>query len=372
MSNSENSDTHQWPSLHALRESQKKDQVASAHDAFDVEARRQWLLNLRDQRLDLFDALCELIEADREACLDTVIAAQKDIEVLRDLCKADINDTRWTVENPDELPNLIKKHTWACQRQIALLDLEIKLLEKQLDDAARHQTAPESTRKILLLPIRDEQTAPSLLEIMARGYQHLGAIRILQRRENFLRGKQRGNPARNRKPKKMEMQHLITIMVKLLHQTDPLRSSRAFNDEVSARYVDKILDIWASWPFLPLDTEMLKEQVEKTVESFDMPQEKKKILYKRREHTTMARPKRNDITPLLTVQETYKRICQAHQNGVVEALIQVMEGKFGELNNEQKASIQNSSTEQLGVWLRCVHDADSVKDLLSLPALGKR
>nr|WP_290697383.1 hypothetical protein [Halomonas sp. UBA3074] len=348
-------------SLFELRLRQHKKTKASGQNDPYVEDRRQWLNDLGNQRQYLFDALHELTEFDDEQY-------QRAIKAVQERGEGDeegFNNTSWTVANVDDLSGLIIRNTWACLKQVAMLDLTIKQLEEQLYTAVKYQAAPESLRSLLLLPTKVEQSAPSLLEIMAHGYQLLGAIKILQHRENFVRDRRRGSAGGNREPKKSETQHLITTMTKMLYQADPPKNARATENNLTNRYVEKILDIWADWPFFPLKSEELAVQVGQALKALDLPFEKKKVLFKRRMITTMARPRRKHDIPFITETESFARECEARQAGIADALVQVMESKFGELNIEDKAKIERSSPEQLGIWLRNVHDAIKINDLLS-------
>ncbi len=347
-------DSQEKLSLFELRLRQHKKTKASGQNDPYVEARRQWLNDLGNQRQYLFNALHELTEFDDEQYQRAIKAVQERGEGDEE----DFNNTSWTVANVDDLSGLIIRNTWACLQQVAMLDLTIKQLEEQLYTAVKYQAAPESLRSLLLLPTKVEQSAPSLLDIMAHGYQLLGAIKILQHRENFLRDRQRGNAGSNRKPKKSETQHLITAMTKMLYQADPPRNARTTENNLINRYVEKILDIWAEWPFFPLDSQKLPDQVGQALKELDLSFEKKKILFKRRMITTMARPSRKHDIPFITETESFARECEARQAGIADALVQVMESKFGPLKDQHEAVIRQASPEQLSVWLRCVHDAN--------------
>ena len=353
-------DSQEKLSLFELRLHQHKTKASGQNDP-SVEARRQWLNDLGNQRQHLFDALHELTEFDDEQY-------QRAIKAVQERGEGDeegFNNTSWTVANVDDLSGLIIRNTWTCLQQIATLDLTIKQLEEQFYTAAKYHAAPESLRSLLLLPTKVEQSAPSLLETMAHGYQLLGAIKILQHRENFLRDRQRGNAGSNRKPKKSETQHLITAMTKMLYQAEPPRNARANEQELTRHYAERILEIWSTWPFFHLDAQELIDQVGQAVQDLDLPLEKKKVLYKRRMITTMARPSRKHDIPFITEAESFARECEARQAGIADALVQVMESKFGKLKIEDKTSIKRSSPEQVSVWLRCVHDARNTDDLLS-------
>lgn len=353
-------DSQEKLSLFELRLHQHKTKASGQNDP-SVEARRQWLNDLGSQRQHLFDALYELTEFDDEQY-------QRAIKAVQERGEGDeegFNNTSWTVANVDDLSGLIIRITWTCLQQIAMFDLTIGQLEEQFYTAAKYQTAPESLRSLLLLTTKVEQSAPSLLAIMARGYQLLGAIKILQNRENFVRDRRRGSAGGNREPKKSDTQHLITTMTKMLYQADPPRNARTTDNNLINRYVEKILDIWAGWPFFPLESQKLPDQVGQALKELDLSFEKKKILFKRRMITTMARPSRKHDIPFITETESFARECEARQAGIADALVQVMESKFGELKIEDKTRIKRSSPEQVSVWLRCVHDARNTEDLLS-------
>lgn len=353
-------DSQEKLSLYGLPLRQHNSKVASGQNDPNVEARRQWLNDLGSQRQHLFDALYELTEFDDEQY-------QRAIKAVQERGEGDeegFNNTSWTVENVDDLPGLISRDTWTCLQQIATLDLTIKQLEEQFYTAAKYQTAPESLRSLLLLPTKVEQSAPSLLDILAHGYQLLGAIKVLQHRENFLRDRRRGNAGGNRKPKKSEAQHLITAMTKMLYQAEPPRNARANELELTRHYAERILEIWSTWPFFHLDAQELIDQVGQAVQDLDLPLEKKKILYKRRKRTPLVRPRRNQDIPYITEKESFARECEARQMGAADALIQVMEAKFGPLKDQHEAVIRQASPEQLSVWLRCVHDANDNDDLV--------
>ncbi len=227
-------DSQEKLSLFDLRLRQHKTKASGQNDPY-VEARRQWLNDLGNQRQHLFDALHELTEFDDEQY-------QRAIKAVQERGEGDeegFNNTSWTVANVDDLSGLIIRNTWACLQQVAMLDLTIKQLEEQLYTAMKYQAAPERLRSLLLLPTKVEQSTPSLLDIMAHGYQLLGAIKILQHRENFLRDRRRGNAGSNRKPKEPDTQHLITTMTKILYQADPPRNARTTENNLIKRYVEK-------------------------------------------------------------------------------------------------------------------------------------
>lgn len=358
-------DSQEKLSLFELRLRQHKTKASGQNDP-NVEARRQWLNDLGNQRQHLFHALHELTEFDDEQY-------QRAIKAVQERGGGDeegFNNTNWTVVNVDDLPSLIIRNTWACLQQIATLDLTIEQLEEQFYTAAKYHAAPESLRSLLLLPTRIEQSAPSLLDIMAHGYQLLGAIKVLQHRENFLRDRRRRNSGSNRKPNKLDTQHLITTMTKMLYQAEPPRNARATENDVTRQYAEKILEVWADWPFFHLDMQELTDQVGQAVKELDLPVEKKKTLFTRRKRTPMRLPRRNQDSTYITELESFARECEARQAGTASALVQVMEAKFGPLNDHNRAAIGQASPEQLGVWLRCIHDADNNEDLLSMAELG--
>lgn len=363
------SDSPAGPSLYEMRQSDNNSQPAVVHDDLEVEISRQWLQSFKDQRQHLFDTLCELID-DEDQCMDVIIKAQQNPDGLREICERDINDSSWTVKNTDQLPMLVGKYTWACQSQIALLDLEIKQLEQQLDIAVKeYQAEHKSRRAFLSLPLKVQEAVQSLFQIIGRGYQHLGAVRVLQSRENFLRDRGRGNAVANRKATKTEMQQLVTVLVKLLYQSNPHPNARANKSELITWFTQKILEIWSGWSFFPLNKEELAGHVGEVVKKIHVPSEEKQMLFKRRIRTTMARPQRNDIIrPIVPSEmipsEVFARECEAWQAGVADALVQVLESKFDVLNDAHKATIRKASPEQVGIWLRSVHGADSIDKLL--------
>lgn len=353
-------DSQEKLSLFDLRLRQHKTKASGQNDPY-VEARRQWLNDLGNQRQHLFDALHELTEFDDEQY-------QRAIKAVQERGEGDeegFNNTSWTVANVDDLSGLIIRNTWACLQQVAMLDLTIKQLEEQLYTAMKYQAAPESLRSLLLLPTKVEQSTPSLLDIMAHGYQLLGAIKILQHRENFLRDRRRGNAGSNRKPKDLDTQHLITSMTKMLYQSDPPRNARTNELDLTRCYTERILEIWAGWPFFPLDMQEMSDQVGHAVRELDLPLAKKKILFNRRKRSSIVRPRAKHDVPYVTEMEAFARECEARQTGFADALVQVMESKFGELKIEHKMRIEQSSPEQLGIWLRLVHDSNDVDCLLS-------
>lgn len=355
------SDSPAWPSLYEIRQSEKNSQPAVVHDDLEVEISWQWLQSFKDQRQHLFDALCELID-DEDQCMDVIIKAQQNPDGLREVCERDINDSSWIVKNTDQLPTLVGKYTWACQSQIALLDLEIKQLEQQLDIAVKeHQAAHKSLRAFLSLSLKVQGAVLSLFQIIGRGYQHLGSVRVLQNRENFLLDRGR---AANRKATKTEMQYLVTVLVKLLYQSNPHPNARANDDELTTWFTHKILEIWAEWSFFPLNADDLVGYVREVIKGFKSPLEQKQMLFKQRIRSTMARPPRNDTVRPMTPSEVFAREGEAWQAGIAEALVQVLESKFDVLNDADKATIEKASPEQLGIWLRSVHGADSIDKLL--------
>jgi len=113
--------------------------------------------------------------------------------------------------------------------------------------------------------------------------------------------------------------------------------------------------------------------VGEVIKGFHLSIEEKQKLFKRRIRTTMARPLRNDIVRPMVSSEVFARECEAWQAGIADALVQVLESKFDVVNDADKATIGKASPEQMGTWLRHVHSADSVEDLLPPVDLkGKR
>lgn len=286
---------------------------------------------------------------------------------MREICAKELEDSDWTVESYEQVPNLIKRHAWACQLQIALFDVELGPLVDQLSAAqSKYQSAPEGIRSFLLLPVRVEEKAVSLISILSRGYQYLGAIKVLKKREAFVTDRKRGNAASNRKPKKSDYQNLVTAMVKVAYQLEPPKNANVSKVELSQKYTRRIMEIWDAWPFFPLDCDHLFQYVDDAVSDLDLPVPKNKVLFKHRSLRTISRFENDSNRVYITAEESHFRACEERQKGMIEALVQVVEAKFGELSAADKEVIERSSPLQLGVWLRCVHDAETMKDLLSL------
>jgi hypothetical protein len=353
--------------LSQLREQQKQEAGPSSPYDPNVEASRKWLRDLESQRNDLFITLCAAAELDEDECQEAVLLAKKNESNLREACAEDVEDANWTVESLEQVPSLIKRYTWACQRQIALLDIELGLLFDQLDAAeSKYQSTPEGIRSFLLLPIRVEKEAASLLDILSRGCQYLGAIRVLKRRDAFVNDRRRGNAASNRKPKKSDYQSLVTAMVKIVYQLEPPKNANSSRLELSEKYATRIMEIWRAWPFFPLDIENLTDLVDAALGSFDLPIKNNKVLFKNRVRKTMTRFSHDESLANVSAKEALFKACEAKQAGMIDALVHVMESKFGELAEGNIKLVEEASPLQLLVWLRCVHDVDAADELLSI------
>ena len=220
--------------LSQLREQQKKEVGSSSPYDPTVEASRKLLRDLESQRNNLFITLCMTAELDEVECQEAVLLAKKNESNLREICSKELEDSDWTVESHEQVPNLIKRHAWACQLQIALLDVELGQMVDQLGAAqSKYQSAPEGVRPFLLLPVRVEEKAASLISILSLGYQYLGAIKVLKKREAFVNDRRRGNAASNRKPKKSDYQSLVTAMVKIVYQLEPPKNANVRKADLS-------------------------------------------------------------------------------------------------------------------------------------------
>jgi len=279
---------------------------------------------------------------------------------LRENCVGHAENLPWAVDNHDDRPHLIQRQVWACQQQLALINLDLR----RADELRPHFDAPEMSAPRLEL----QKVIKSIFRGLSFGYQLVGSIQALVSTETVYRGRKRGGASSNRKPKKTEMEQLITTMVKLLYQSDPPKSGRATKSALTERYTDRILTIWANWPFFCLSDDELTNHVSNAVLLLDLPSNKNDILFKRRMQTTMARPRPEDLSSNANEAQRFSWECKARQGGISDALIQVLEGKFGALEPKHRTAISQASPEQLGVWLRCVHDREDIDELLRSPS----
>lgn len=310
------------------------------------------------QRLELYDTLLGLTQENRWECDQFIKKAQSEPQKLGEDCLKRREEVKWS---PDMPKSAVKdgpaKHSQACLQDIACLELMIRdLYEIQAMDGS--SGVPGC---LFFFPGEAHIGWSWVVWLFARASEHLAAVRVLNEWEQYLEGRRRGGVAKGSSTEGKLFNNLIHALVKGLIQEseDSKRAHSRSNLELADRCCAAITDLWKDRPIFHFDEANIKGAVVDSLIDFGKVAKRQKTSFELRRRPVSFRVKPDGLS-------REARELKAWQDGIALALVEVLEGRFGAISDQEYALIESASPELLAEWLRRAGTADSVKRVLNV------
>lgn len=314
-----------------------------------------WLLqDVERQRQDLCETFFEMITDLQRECDAFIQKEKSDPQKLLEACKRSQEEVKWVLDMPQSTAkDHLRAHKDAFLRNIACLDLFLRDLHKVRSVGS----SPEFLECVFLSPGDVHAGWSHTLGLFSRASEHLAAIKMLNEWERYLAGRRKG--AQNTGPDLTEKNYrdLIDALVKGLIQENSSPPRKHSNATLVDSCYAAIMELWEARPFFYFDHEKVKQAVTDSLVKLGKTAERKKTAFERR---------RRPVSFQLPDEFSQKvREWKAWQDGIALALLEVLEGRFGAVSDDDYEKIESASPEQLNRWLRHAGKADSVDQVLS-------
>jgi len=309
------------------------------------------------QRLDLYETLLGLIQEGKWDCDQFIKKAQLDPEKLSKDCQQSRKEVKWSPDMPQSASkDGPEKHTQACLEHIACLELVLR-------DLYEIQTMGGSSawlNCVFFFPGEIYTGWSWIVRLFAWASEHLAAVRVLNEWERYLDDRRRGALIKGSSSEGKNYDALIHALVKGLIQEDPKskRPHSQSNLTLTDSCYSAIMDLWKDRPIFHFDDKNVRQTVNDSLVNLGKLAKRQKATFERR-----RRPVSFPDKPDGRSREV--RAWKVWQEGISLSLLEVLEGRFGTVSNEEYDTITRASPEQLIRWLRQAGKADSVKVVLS-------